>query len=392
LRDTNGLHPNEDPAVWPLTEVVRVAASRRSGSREALGVILSPYRDYRGVHVVGAWRWIRELNVGLTTEVDEEEILTALRFIDFPIGLVTLLLGGAGAWIILSSWLLARLRVRTIGAEALGQYTLIEKLGEGGMGEVFLAQHAHLRRPAAVKLLRRDRVSPAFLRQFEREAQAASSLRHPNTVAVYDFGVTNDGLPYYVMEYVPGVDLGRLATQYGPIVPARAVHIARQICSALEEAHEQRILHRDIKPANVMLCELGGQHDFVKILDFGLARDITSVVDETSHWLRSGTPFYTAPERLLPNASVDHRCDIYSLGVLLYFLICGATPYEPGVDWIAATMSGDAIPPSQRVEIAPSLERFILDCMCPEPDGRPSSAREALERLSRLEDGGPGNN
>jgi eukaryotic-like serine/threonine-protein kinase len=384
LRDFPDLRANEDPATWPLTEVVRAATARRIGNAEPVGVILNPYRDYRGVEVVGAWRWIGELNVGLTTKVDAAEILAPLRFIDWPIGLLTVLLGGAGAWTILSSWFLTRLRIRTLAGEALGQYTLIEKLGEGGVGEVFLARHAHLRRPAAVKLLRRDRVSPAFLRQFELEAQAASSLRHPNSVAVYDFGVTSDGLPYYVMEYVPGIDLGQCVKRYGPMAPARAVHIARQICSALDEAHEKNILHRDIKPANVMLCELGGQHDFVKILDFGLAKDITSSPDETSHWERSGTPFYTAPERLLPNVSVDRRCDIYSLGVLVYFLVCGATPYDGGADWVESTLSADPIPPSKHVQIPPSLERVILDCMCREPGGRPYSAREVLERLSLL--------
>jgi serine/threonine-protein kinase len=360
-------------------------ASRKADSGEQSGVILTPYRDYRGVPVVGAWRWMRDLNAGLTTEVDASEILAALRFIDWPVGLCTVLLAGSGIWSIVSSWLLTRLRVRTLGGEALGQYTLIEKLGEGGVGEVFLAGHAHLRRPAAVKLLRRDRVSPAFLRQFEREAQAASLLRHPNTVEVYDFGITSDGLPYYVMEYVPGIDLGHWIQRSGPMVPARVVHIGRQICSALEEAHQQNIAHRDIKPANVMLCELGGQHDFVKILDFGLARDLNAG-DETSPLARSGTPYYTAPERLLPGAAVDHRCDIYSLGVLLYFLVCASIPFEPGVDWMDATLSREPIPPSKHVVVPPSLERVILECMRRDPGDRPGSARDVLERLGSLED------
>jgi hypothetical protein len=385
LRDSGGLRPNEDPEIWPLTEVVRVAAARRkTTSDETSGVLLTPYRDYRGVLVIGAWRWIREMNVGLTTEVDEDEILAALRFIDWPVAICVLLLAGAGGWTILSSWLLTRLRVRTLAGEALGQYTLIEKIGEGGVGEVYLAHHAHLRRPAAVKLLRRDRVSPEFLQQFEREAQAASKLRHPNTVEVYDFGVTNDGLPYYVMEFLPGTDLGACVNKSGPMTAARTVHIGKQICSALIEAHQQKIIHRDIKPANVMLCELAGQHDFVKILDFGLARDLAGG-DEASPWARSGTPFYTAPERLLPNAAVDHRCDLYSLGALLYFLISAHMPFEPGADWIEATLSGHPVPPSRRVELPASLELLILDCMHRDPAERPGSAREVLQRLEGLE-------
>jgi eukaryotic-like serine/threonine-protein kinase len=387
LYDSNGLRPHEDPTSWPLTELVRVAvASGKAANGASSGVILTPYRDYRGVQVVGAWRWSPELGAGLTAEVDEVEILSTLRFIDWPVGLFILLAGGAGAWVILSSFLLTRLRGRTPAGEAYGQYTLIEKLGEGGVGEVFLAHHTHLRRPAVVKLLRRDRLSPVFLQQFEREAQAASRLRHPNTVQIYDFGQTQDGAPYYAMEHVPGLDLGQWVKRYGPMVPGRAIYIVKQICAALSEAHRQDIIHRDIKPANVMLCELAGQQDFVKVLDFGLAKDNTEPTEETSPLVRSGTPFYTPPERLLPNAQVDQRCDIYAVGVLLYFLICGVTPYEPGADWIESTLSGDTVPPSQRLDLPRSVERTILDCICREPAGRPGSAQELLDRLCRLDD------
>jgi serine/threonine-protein kinase len=288
----------------------------------------------------------------------------------------------AGAWIILSSWLITRLRARNLIGEALGQYTLVQKLGEGGMGEVFLARHAHLRRPAAVKLLRRDRLSLGFLEQFEREAQAASRLRHPNTVEIYDFGRTEEGVPYLAMEFVNGLDLGQCIRRDGAMKPARAVHIARQICSALEEAHEQGVIHRDLKPANVMVCDIAGRRDFVKLLDFGLA---TGPGDETSPLMRSGTPFYTAPERLLGNAPTDHRCDFYSLGVLLYFLLCGETPAPPDADWIEWTLTGEPMPLSGRVQVPPGLESLILDCMSRDPAARPGSARELLDRLDRVE-------
>jgi len=324
--------------------------------------------------------------MGLVSEVDAAEIVSALRYIDWPIGLFTLLLAGAGAWTLMSSWLLTRLRARVIVGESLGQYNLVEKIGEGGAGEVYLARHARLERPAAIKLLRRDRQNETFYRQFEREAQAASRLRHPNTVEIYDFGQTFDGVPYYVMEYVPGVDLASLVRESGAMPPARAVHIARQICSALDEAHRENVIHRDIKPANVMLCELAGQRDFVKILDFGLAKDISEPGHETTLLFRVGTPFYTAPERLHAKARVDQRCDIYSLGVLLYFLVCGTTPFEPDVDWIESTLSGHPIPPSQRTQLPASLERIILDSISRDPDGRPASARELLRRLDGLDE------
>jgi len=161
---------------------------------------------------------------------------------------------------------------------------------------------------------------------------------------------------------------------------------ARQICSALDEAHRENVIHRDIKPANVMLCELAGQRDFVRILDFGLAKDISEPGQETTLLFRVGTPLYTAPERLHAKARVDQRCDIYSLGVLLYFLVCGTTPFEPDADWIESTLSGHPIPPSQHTQLPDSLERIILDSISRDPDGRPASARELLRLLDDLDE------
>ena len=309
LYESNGPKPGEDPNVWPLTELVRQAVAHHAPGRHN-AVLPNAYRGYRGAPVFGGWHWDDALNIYIGCEVDEQEALAIVRPVGWAIGLVSLLLIGSGAWVVFSSVLVTHLRRRAMLGEALGQYTLLEKIGEGGMGEVYIARHALLRRPAAVKLLRRDRLSPAFLEQFEREAQASSLLRHPSTVQIYDYGKTSDGTPYFVMEYIVGLDLGQWVRRYGPMSPARAVHIARQIAGALHEAHLQHVIHRDIKPANVMLCSLPGEYDLVKLLDFGLAKDIRQRPGETSPLFRAGTPHYTAPERLRPDGTpVDQFFD-----------------------------------------------------------------------------------
>jgi serine/threonine-protein kinase len=229
------------------------------------------------------------------------------------------------------------LRQEAFEARKLGQYQLKRRLGSGGMGEVYLAEHALLRRPCALKLIRPERAGdPQHLRRFEREVQATATLTHPSTVEIYDYGHAADGTFYYVMEYLPGLNLDELVKQHGPLPAARAIHLLRQVCGALAEAHAIGLVHRDIKPGNVLACQRGGRHDVAKLLDFGLVQTHTLAGGgaEASRLTQTGaiagTPAYMSPEQAAGKADLDARSDIYSLGAVAYFLLTGRPPLRPG--------------------------------------------------------------
>jgi serine/threonine-protein kinase len=283
-----------------------------------------------------------------------------------------------------------RLRRQVRAARRLGQYALVEKLGEGGMGTVYRAHHALLRRPTAVKLLHAARNSPAALERFEREVQLTSALTHPNTVIVYDYGRTPDGVFYYAMEYIDGLTLQDLVDLAGAQSAERVVHILAQVCAALAEAHAVGLVHRDIKPANIMLCKRGGALDFVKVLDFGLVKDLS---DSSSGLSQSvalvGTPLYIAPEVIQARGQVDARVDLYALGAVAYFLLSG-TPVFTGqtlIEVCAKQISLPAEPLSLRMgegKVPAELEQLVLRCLERDPAARPASAEELRQSLTAL--------
>ncbi|RYG65354.1 serine/threonine protein kinase, partial [bacterium] len=247
------------------------------------------------------------------------------------------------------------LQRRVAQARRLGQYTLEEKIGEGGMGEVWKARHAMLRRPTAVKLLPPDKAGAHNLARFEREVQLTSTLTHPNTVAIYDFGRTPDGLFYYAMEYLDGVTLEELVRKHGPQPPGRVVHVLRQVVGALAEAHAAGLIHRDIKPANVLLCERGGAIDVVKVVDFGLVKSLseTALTGElalSNVNVLTGTPLYLAPEAITSPETLDGRADLYAVGAVAYFLLTGRTVFEGAtvVEVCGHHLHSKPVPPSAR--------------------------------------------
>jgi len=271
-------------------------------------------------------------------------------------------------------------------AQQLGQYTLESKLGQGGMGEVYRASHAMLRRPTAVKLLPPDKVGEQSVQRFEQEVQLTAQLTHPNTITVFDYGRTPDGIFYYAMELLDGASLRDAVHADGPQVAARVVHILRQTADALAEAHEAGLIHRDIKPANIVVCNYGGKLDHVKVLDFGLVRSVarTDEAGITTEGMITGTPAYLAPEVLTNPDQVDHRSDLYAVGAVGFFLLTGEDVFSGNS---VAEVCGHHIhttpdSPSARIDqpVPTKLERLILSCLEKDPAKRPHSAAE-LERL-----------
>ncbi|WP_165071062.1 serine/threonine-protein kinase [Paludisphaera rhizosphaerae] len=288
------------------------------------------------------------------------------------------------AWSTHGAYTITRLRRQEREARRMGQYRLIRKLGAGGMGEVHLAEHKFLKRPCALKLIRPGVVADArTLERFEREVRITAELSHPNTVDVYDYGRTEDGEYFYVMEYLPGLSLEDLVRRHGPLPPGRTVHLLRQVCMALAEAHDAGLVHRDIKPSNIFATRRGGVDDVAKLLDFGLVRipDARSA-DLSGEGRIQGTPAFMAPEQATGDAEVDARSDVYSLGAVAYFLLTGEPPFAQGsaVAILIAAARDTVTPPSKRRPGVPEdLERVVLRCLEKRPEDRYQNIRD-LER------------
>jgi eukaryotic-like serine/threonine-protein kinase len=281
------------------------------------------------------------------------------------------------------------LRARVREAMKLGQYTLGNKIGEGGMGVVYEASHALLRRPTAVKLLPPEKAGELNLVRFEREVQLTSMLTHPNTVAIYDFGRTPEGTFYYAMEYLEGVDLQTLVAEDGPQEAGRVIGLLAQVCGALSEAHGVGLIHRDVKPANVILCERGGAFDVVKVLDFGLVKQVGARGDtlqsQTTYGQIVGTPLYLSPEAITAPETLDGRADLYAIGAVGYLLLTGSPPFsgDSVVEVCGHHLHTTPEPPSARAPrpVPADLEALLLRCLAKSPSDRPASARELRELL-----------
>lgn len=285
-----------------------------------------------------------------------------------------------------TTWVIYGLRAEVRKARRFGQYVLERKLGEGGMGEVYEAHHGMMRRPSAIKLLRAELAGEKNLVRFEREVQLTARLTHPNTVTIFDYGRTQDGIFYYVMELLDGATLERIVSATGAQHPGRVVRILTMACGALGEAHGIGFIHRDIKPANIMLCTRGGEHDIVKVLDFGLVKELAvdPEVKLTGATTITGTPQYLAPESIRDPNSVDARTDIYALGTVAYYLLSGSDVFEGKsvVEVVSQHLLEAPKPFSTRgVAVPADLEAVVLSCLEKDPTRRPQTAAELKLRL-----------
>lgn len=283
------------------------------------------------------------------------------------------------------------LRQQVQAAERLGHYQLGARIGEGAMGIVYRAQHALLKRPTAVKLLRPEVAAKRTVERFRREILLTASLEHPSTVAVYDCGQSRDGNLYYAMELLDGVDFYSLIKRFGPLEPERVVHLLIQACGSLSEAHDAGLIHRDIKPGNMMLCRRGGVFDLLKILDFGLVKESAPDPEQAKVSAENqivGTPLYMAPEAISDPAKVDNRTDLYSLGATAYFMLTGHHVFDADERDVVFRQQMEALParPSSRAPapIPEALENVILSCLEKKQLDRPASAAELGAALTSL--------
>ncbi|MCC7080061.1 MAG: serine/threonine protein kinase [Burkholderiales bacterium] len=376
----------------PLTRLAAVAIANQESGEPARqrGGLLDPYRNYLGAEVVGAWRWLPQYDFGAALELDSKEAYAPVKFLERAFAFVLALSAAAMVGIVFSLRATLRLRRGLGSVRRLGRYRLIREIGEGGMASIYLGRHALLKRPIAIKILKRALATDEMIARFEREVQAASQLRHPNAIEIYDYGRTRGGDFYYVMEYLDGITLSALVARDGALPAARAVHLLRQVCAALKEAHAQGVVHRDIKPENIMACVRGGEYDAVKILDFGLVKSMRDEVsrDVTGSIKVLGTPAYMAPERFGSHAEIDERADIYSVGAVGYLLIAGRRIFHDasGEDLQMRIVHSPVTPPSvlSAVPLPHELEAVLLHCLSKRPEERPASIAQVMVVFDRL--------
>lgn len=310
----------------------------------------------------------------------------------WPAMILKLLIGYGAA--VYGTYMINSLRTQAYEAREFGQYKLKRLLGTGGMGEVYLAEHQLLKRPCAIKLIRAAHSDdPKALARFEREVHAIAALSHWNTVEIFDYGRTDAGTFYYVMEYLPGLSVGDLVERFGPMPPERAVYLLEQVCDALREAHSVGLVHRDVKPGNIFAARRGGVDDVAKLLDFGLVK--TSAGSDSMHLTQEGTitgsPLFMAPEQATGDSEPDARSDIYSVGAVAYYMLTGKPPFEGDqpIKVLMAHASKPVVPPRQlRPEIPEDIEEVVLRCLAKQPDHRYPDAISLAEALRQSESWG----
>ncbi len=365
-------------------------------TRGGQGENVAGYRDYRGEEVIGAWRWMPEYGFGVAVEMKVGDVygpLQTLSRIQWALAILMIL----GAVLLGGLYLfgphLARSFTQNDSTRQLGQYKLGRLIGEGAMGSVYIGSHQMLKREVAIKVLEKDELTSTTASRFAREVQLTSQLRHPNTIAIFDYGRTDDGTFYYVMEYVQGITLQALIDQYGRQPAGRVISLLIQMCGSLAEAHGCGIVHRDIKPANIILTDVSGVGDLIKVLDFGLVKEITrDTVELTQVDSITGTPMYMSPEAVRDASAANAQSDLYAVGAVGYALLTGVPLFDGGasVDICLKQLNEVPVRPAKRIGIplADDLQNVLMSCLQKDTNQRPMSMDELADTLRGCEDHG----
>jgi hypothetical protein len=380
----------DDDAGQRLSRLIRSALTSTDADRPRSGEELAPYVNYRGESVVGAWRWLDDLGFGVAVEVAEREAFAPMARLNVVFAVLGVLLGVIAFSLVVTLLRVQRMARQVEAARHVGNYEMFEEIGQGGVARVYRAQHRLLKRPTAVKVIQLHRSTDELLARFDREVRLCSQLMHPNTIEIFDYGRTPEGLPFYAMELLDGATVTQWVERGGPFDAARTVHVLRGVAGSLAEAHERGLVHRDVTPANIMLCRKGGLHDFPKLLDFGLIKDTRGehTRDLTQALRILGTPAYMAPERIVQPGSADFRSDLYALGAVGYFLLTGRPPLEGDTDLSLAYHVVNTVPqPVSAIASHPvpaELAALIASCLAKAPEARPQTAAAISEVLDRL--------
>jgi len=375
----------------PTRLAAAAIAASKTGHGRSEGLLLSPYPNYLGHDVIGAWKWLPEHDLGVAIEMEASEAFAPLTYLQIGFAAVIVLMTAVWFSGFLPPQVLASLLPGGGGrSRQLGPYRLDRQIGEGAISNVYLAHHRHLKRPAALKVLKMQSTTDEWTARFQREVQLASQLSHPNTITIYDYGTGSNGEFWYAMEFLEGLSLTELVERYGPVPPARTAYLLRQACASLWEAHSCGLVHRDIKPQNIMLCEIRGERDVVKVLDFGLVKQMSGeqTRDLTAMMRILGTPLYMSPERIRNPSDADGRADIYALGAVGFYLLTGKRLFETETEHdltyqvlhtlprLASECSPFAVPAE--------LDALIGRCLEKDPAARPQSIAEVAGALDAL--------
>lgn len=388
----NGYKPVQPLADSPLILPVRNALSARDERLQdsiLVGSVIEKHRNYYGQNVISQWLWWKEYDFGIIVETPLSVALTTLKYFDYILIVLFVFIFFLSFMLFNSNIRIAKFGKKIEDFSQLGQYKLKEKLGEGGFGEVFKAEHAFLKTPVAIKLLKKEFNKTDLLERFEREVKFTSSLQHPNTIHVFDYGTTKNEQFYYVMEFLDGISLDKVIQSHQPFPISRCIHILLHTCLSLEEAHRKGLVHRDIKPQNIMVCNMGGAYDVIKVLDFGLVKSLDTKKSEQTQINRiGGTPMFMAPERIRNPFNADHRVDIYSVGALGVYMFSGHIVLElisqkmlSGQKSLDMKLKNQII---EREDVPEELKELLYQCLDFDVEVRPKNISEIVLVLEKL--------